>query len=172
MLPVLHLHYYALVVIRLAKHVIDERAVIPVLRWLLLVQKGDMEDTFSFGLQTSEAKTAGLTNQQVEQLIAAYGERIPISCISSFREMLQSTTMSYSEVQVVLMQMKDPIISLVLSIVVGYLGVGRFYVGDIGLGVIKLITCGGLYVWWLVDIFTIMGKTRMRNYEQLSQILQ
>lgn len=131
-----------------------------------------MEDTFSFGLQTSEAKTAGLTNQQVEQLIAAYGERIPISCISSFREILQSTTMSYSEVQVVLMQMKDPIISLVLSIVVGYLGVDRFYVGDIGLGVIKLITCGGLYVWWLVDIFTIMGKTRMRNYEQLSQILQ
>ncbi len=131
-----------------------------------------MEDNFSFGLQTSEAKTAGLTNQQVEQLIAAYGERIPISYISSFRDMLQSTTMSYSEVQVVLMQMKDPIISLVLSIVVGYLGVDRFYVGDIGLGVIKLITCGGLYVWWLVDIFTIMGKTRMRNYEQLTQVLQ
>lgn len=131
-----------------------------------------MEDNFSFGLQTSEAKTAGLTNQQVEQLIAAYGERIPISYISSFREMLQSTTMSYSEVQIVLMQMKDPIISLVLSIVVGYLGVDRFYVGDIGLGVIKLITCGGLYVWWLVDIFTIMGKTRMRNYEQLTQVLQ
>ena len=44
MLPVLHLHYYALVVIRLAKHVIDERAVIPVLRWLFLVQEGDISD--------------------------------------------------------------------------------------------------------------------------------
>ncbi len=79
--------------------------------------------------------------------------------------------MSYSEVQVVLMQMKDPIISLILSIIVGSLGVDRFYVGDIGLGVIKLITCGGLYIWWLVDMFLIMGKTRMRNYELLTQVL-
>lgn len=130
-----------------------------------------MEDTFSLDSQIREAKRPGLTEQQVEQLIAAYGERVPISCLSSLREMLLSTTMSYSEVQVVLMQMKDPIISLILSIIVGSLGVDRFYVGDIGLGIIKLITCGGFSIWWLVDIFLIMGKTRMKNYEQLTQVL-
>lgn len=130
-----------------------------------------MEDTFSFDSQIRETRRPGLTEQQVEQLIAAYGERVPISCLSSLREMLLSTTMSYSEVQVVLMQMKDPIISLIFSIVVGYLGIDRFYVDDIGLGIIKLITCGGLYIWWLVDIFLIMGKTRMRNYERLTQVL-
>lgn len=130
-----------------------------------------MEDTFSFDSQIRETRRPGLTEQQVEQLIAAYGERVPISCLSSLREMLLSTTMSYSEVQVVLMQMKDPIISLILSIVVGYLGIDRFYVDDIGLGIIKLITCGGLYIWWLVDVFLIMGKTRMRNYERLTQVL-
>lgn len=130
-----------------------------------------MEDTFSLDSQIREAKRPGLTEQQVEQLIAAYGERVPISGLSSLREMLLSTTMSYSEVQVVLMQMKDPIISLILSIIVGSLGVDRFYVGDIGLGIIKLITCGGFSIWWLVDIFLIMGKTRMKNYEQLTQVL-
>ncbi len=130
-----------------------------------------MDDTFSFGSQIHEAKKPGLTEQQVEQLVAVYGERVPISCLTSFREMLQSTTMSYSEVQVVLMHMKDPTISLILSIIVGYLGVDRFYVGDIGLGVIKLITCGGLYIWWLADMFMIMDKTRMRNYELLTQVL-
>ncbi len=137
----------------------------------LYVKNDCMEDTFPFGTQIPEAQKPRLTEQQVEQLIAAYGERVPISCLGSFREMLQSTTMSYSEVQVVLMQMKDPIISLILSIIVGSLGVDRFYVGDIGLGVIKLITCGGFYVWWLVDMFLIMGKTRMKNYEQLTQVL-
>lgn len=130
-----------------------------------------MDDTFSFGSQIHEAKKPGLTEQQVEQLVAVYGERVPISCLTSFREMLQSTTMSYNEVQVVLMHMKDPTISLILSIIVGYLGVDRFYVGDIGLGVIKLITCGGLYIWWLADMFMIMDKTRMRNYELLTQVL-
>ena len=74
-----------------------------------------MEDTFSLDSQIREAKRPGLTEQQVEQLIAAYGERVPISCLSSLREMLLSTTMSYSEVQVVLMQMKDPIISVSVS---------------------------------------------------------
>lgn len=130
-----------------------------------------MDDPFYFGSQIHEAKKPGLTEQQVEQLVAVYGERVPISCLTSFREMLQSTTMSYSEVQVVLMHMKDPTISLILSIIVGYLGVDRFYVGDIGLGVIKLITCGGLYIWWLADMFMIMDKTRMRNYELLTQVL-
>lgn len=130
-----------------------------------------MEDTFYLNSQIREANRPGLTEQQVEQLIAAYGERVPISCLSSLREMLLSTTMSYSEVQVVFMQMKDPIISLILSIVVGSLGIDRFYIGDIGLGVIKLITCGGLYIWWLIDMFLIMGKTRMRNYERLTQVL-
>ena len=131
-----------------------------------------MDDRFSFDSQIREMKKPGLTEQQVEQLVAVYGERVPISCLSSLRDMLLSTSMSYSEVQVVLMQMKDPTISLILSIIVGSLGVDRFYVGDIALGVIKLITCGGLYVWWLVDIFMIMGKTRMKNYEMLAQVLQ
>lgn len=27
----------------------------------------------------------------------------------------------------------------------------RFYRGDIGLGILKLITVGGIGVWWLVD---------------------
>ena len=43
--------------------------------------------------------------------------------------------------------------------------------GDIGLGVIKLITCGGLGIWVLVDWVMIMGITRRKNTEKLMMAL-
>lgn len=46
MLPVLHLHNYALIVLRFTKHVVDKRAVIPVFRRLFLVKEGDILDNF------------------------------------------------------------------------------------------------------------------------------
>ncbi len=66
---------------------------------------------------------------------------------------------------------KDPTISLVLSIVVGSLGVDRFYIGDVGLGVGKLLTMGGLGIWWLIDLFQIQKATKNKNYEEFNQFL-
>jgi hypothetical protein len=50
---------------------------------------------------------------------------------------------------------KDWLVALILSILVGSLGVDRFYLGYIGLGVLKLITLGGCGVWWLIDLILI-----------------
>jgi len=41
---------------------------------------------------------------------------------------------------------------LIISFLAGYFGLDRFYRGEVALGVIKLITCGGLGVWYLVDV--------------------
>ncbi len=54
---------------------------------------------------------------------------------------------------------KDWMTTLLLSILLGGLGVDRFYAGHIGLGVLKLLTAGGCGIWWLVDlIMVITGK--------------
>lgn len=68
-------------------------------------------------------------------------------------------------------QLKDPQTSLLVSIFVGYLGIDRFIIGDTGLGVGKLLTCGGFYVWWIVDIFMIQAATREKNFQKLQQFL-
>ena len=51
--------------------------------------------------------------------------------------------------------MKSKITALLLSIFLGSIGVDRFYLGYIGLGIVKLITCGGFGIWSLIDIILI-----------------
>jgi TM2 domain-containing membrane protein YozV len=41
---------------------------------------------------------------------------------------------------------------LIISFLGGYFGLDRFYRGEVGLGVIKMITFGGFGVWYLVDL--------------------
>jgi len=68
-------------------------------------------------------------------------------------------------------QLKDPTVSLIVSILAGSLGIDRFLIGDIGLGIGKLITCGGLGIWAIIDWFLIMGATREKNMQKIQQLL-
>lgn len=54
---------------------------------------------------------------------------------------------------------KDWIVTLLLSLFLGTLGVHIFYVGKIGTGVLQFITLGGCGVWSLIDLIMIVtGK--------------
>ncbi|MFZ9589540.1 MAG: TM2 domain-containing protein [Chitinophagaceae bacterium] len=69
------------------------------------------------------------------------------------------------------LQFKDPTISLIISILIGALAIDRFLIGDVGLGIAKLLTCGGLGIWVIVDWFLIMGRTKEKNFEMFQQIV-
>lgn len=51
---------------------------------------------------------------------------------------------------------REWLVTVLLSFFVGSLGVDRFYLGQIGLGVAKLLTCGGCGVWALVDLVLVL----------------
>jgi TM2 domain-containing membrane protein YozV len=68
-------------------------------------------------------------------------------------------------------QFKDPTTSLIVSLLGGGLGIDRFMIGDSGLGVGKLLTCGGLGIWTIIDWFMIQGATREKNMAKLQPYL-
>lgn len=51
--------------------------------------------------------------------------------------------------------MKDKTTALILSALLGGLGVDRFYLGYTGMGVLKLLTGGVFGVLWILDIINI-----------------
>jgi len=69
------------------------------------------------------------------------------------------------------LDLKTPSTMLIISILVGGLGVDRFMMGEVGLGVIKLITCGGFGIWTIIDWFTVQGRAKDYNYKLLSNVL-
>ena len=60
---------------------------------------------------------------------------------------------------------------LVISVLVGSLGVDRFMLDDIVLGLLKLFTAGGCGIWTIIDWFTIGDRTRQYNTQKLLSML-
>ena len=99
---------------------------------------------------------------------AKYFEQVHLPVIR--KAILELDDQKFNELTTI--QFKDPSTSLIISILGGSLGIDRFIIGDIGLGVGKLLTCGGMGVWAIVDIFLIQAATRNKNLELLKYSLR
>ncbi len=61
----------------------------------------------------------------------------------------------------------DPALMFAVSFFTGW---DRFFLDDVVLGIVKVLTCYGVGIWWLVDLFTVMGRTKRYNYYRFMQI--
>ena len=54
----------------------------------------------------------------------------------------------------------------------GELGAHRFYLGRIGTGIAMLLTLGGLFIWYFVDIFLISGMLKTNQLKVQKEVLE
>ncbi len=52
---------------------------------------------------------------------------------------------------------KSFVVTWLLSLFLGVLGVDRFYLGKIGTGLLKLLTAGGFGIWALIDLILVLA---------------
>ena len=61
---------------------------------------------------------------------------------------------------------KDWLTTVLLSFLIGWLGVDRFYLGYTALGVLKLVSFGGFGIWYIIDLILIVTG-RMTDFQGL-----
>lgn len=111
-----------------------------------------------------------MDSQKVDMFIMSNSKYFDGHMLGQIRErLLAMDESSWQRVQ--FLQFQDPTTVLIVSILVGSFGIDRFMIGDTGLGVGKLLTCGGFGIWTLVDWFLIMGATREKNLLKLQTAL-
>lgn len=111
-----------------------------------------------------------MDTQKADMFIMTNGKFFESHQIPQIRERLLAIDDS-KWVMIQSVPLKDPQTALLISIFVGAYGVDRFYIGDTGIGVGKLLTCGGLGIWAIIDWFQIQGATRQKNFEKIQQFL-
>ena len=67
----------------------------------------------------------------------------------------QHSSYIYLKIQMEVFTMKSKTTALILSILVGGLGIDRFYLGYTGMGVLKLLTGGCFGILYIIDIINI-----------------
>jgi len=108
--------------------------------------------------------------QKIDMFLISNAKNFPSEKILAVRTMLEKADDSkFIAIQSV--SYKDPTMLLIVSLIGGHWGIDRFILGEVGLGIAKLLTCGGFGIWTIVDWFIIMDRTRDLNFERISEIL-
>lgn len=107
-----------------------------------------------------------MDNQKIEMFLLSKGDQFTPEQLPNIKERLRNVPDDYL-MTLNSINFKNPTTAIILSVVLGGYGVDRFYIGDTGLGVGKLLTCGGCGIWTIIDWFKIMDDTRNKNVEKL-----
>ena len=109
-------------------------------------------------------------NDKINMLLMTYSKYFPVESMMMIRDRFETMDESKTSMLYTL-GLKDPTMALILSIVAGGLGIDRFYIGDTGLGIAKLLTCGGCGIWTIIDYFLIMNVTKEKNLEKFITVM-
>lgn len=106
----------------------------------------------------------------INQFMMQNGKKFTTADIMIIKQQLESLTPD--QIQLLATgDYLDPTVNVIVSVLVGSLGIDRFLIGQTGWGILKLLTGGALGVWTIVDWFQISGLTKEANMEKFNENL-
>ena len=107
-----------------------------------------------------------------DSFLSANTANFPSEQLPSLRQRLSQLDDSQANQVIAAANIKNPTTALILSIFLGTLGVDRFYIGHIGLGVAKLLLAWLTFgIWTIIDWFLIINATKKANLVAINNAL-
>lgn len=107
-----------------------------------------------------------------DSFLSANTGSFPSEQLPSLRQRLSQLDDSQANQVIAAANVKNPTTALILSIFLGTLGVDRFYIGHVGLGVAKLLLAWLTFgIWTIIDWFLIINATKKANLAALNKAL-
>lgn len=111
-----------------------------------------------------------MDQQKVDMYIMSNQKYFPAEKIMYLKEKLLAMDESkFSMVSCI--ELKDPTTVLIISLLLGVLGIDRFMIGDTGLGILKLLTGGCCGILAIIDWFTVPKKAKEVNFNKLMTLI-
>ncbi len=111
-----------------------------------------------------------MEKSKIDLYLTTNAKYFEASAIPVIRQKLENAS-DESLVSLQATELKDPTTVLLISIFLGSLGIDRFMIGDTGMGILKLLTCGLCGIMTIIDWFTISKKTKQINLSKISMII-
>ena len=108
-----------------------------------------------------------MDKSKVEMFLMMNGKNLPVEKLSIVKDTLEKMD-DDKFMFVQSLNFKDKTTAIIL----GILCVERIYLGQVGLGILKLFLnffIVGL-VWWFIDLFSITRRVKEYNFQQFSEI--
>jgi len=107
---------------------------------------------------------------KIESYLAKNGAKLPEDKMLELKELLAKLN-DDQFISLEAVDLKNPTTMLLIAWFGGAFGLDRFMLGDTGLGVAKLLTCGGSGIWSLIDLFSAKKRTKAFNYKKVREAL-
>lgn len=111
-------------------------------------------------------QSALVDKQKVDMFIMTHQKYFPAEKMVFLREKLYKLEASkFSLISCI--ELKDPTTFLLISLFLGNLGVDRFMLKDIGMGILKFLTLGCCGILTIIDWFSIQKKVKEQNFNDI-----
>lgn len=107
-----------------------------------------------------------MEKNKIDLFLAVNTEKFKPEVIPSITETLRRM----SDDQFIIIQsvqFRSPTTILIIAFLLGW---ERFFLDDVGMGILKIVTCYGLGIWWLVDLFSAKSRAQDYNYKKFNTL--